>query len=130
MRCTFLNLAVSNGSFLTALLFVKSDCYINTVNINPADLYVKNSWLRVQENKMLAIGIMTGTVTESFLVATAQAGPHHSPYPIHKISIAPLEQDFCWDVSIWGMMFKFNAAAGTISPFPLLRVVKEKPVSI
>lgn len=96
---------------------MKSDCYINTARINPADLYVENSRLRVHQKKLLAIGIMTGTVTESFLVATAQAGPRHSPYPIHKISIAPLEQDFRRDVSVWGMMFKFNAAAGTISPY-------------
>ena len=66
---------------------------------------------------MLAIGIMTGTVTESFLVATAEAGPRHSPYLIHKISIAPLEQDFRRDVSVWGMMFNFRSAAGTISPY-------------
>ena len=104
-------------TFLRALLFVKSDYYINTARINPADLYVDNSRLRVQGKKLLAIGIMTGTVTESFLIATAEAGPRHSPYSIHKISIAPLEQDFRRDVSVWGMLFKFRVAAGTISPY-------------
>jgi hypothetical protein len=60
---------------------------------------------------------MTGTVTESFLVATADAGPRYSPYPIHKITIAPLEQDFRRDVSVWGTMFGFNAVAGAISEY-------------
>ena len=102
---------------MRALLFIKSECYVNTARINPADLYVDNFRLRVQEKKLLAIGIMTGTVTESFLIASAQAGPRHSPYSIHKISIAPLEQDFRRDISVWGMLFKFNVAAGTLSPF-------------
>ena len=60
---------------------------------------------------------MTGTITESFLIDTAQAGPRHSPYSIHKITTAPLKQDFQRDISVWGMLFKFNSAAGTISPF-------------
>ena len=60
---------------------------------------------------------MMGTVTESFLVATAQAGPRHSSYPIHKISIAPLEQDFRRDISVWGTLFNFRVAAGATSPF-------------
>jgi hypothetical protein len=106
-----------NRLFLRALRFVKSDCYVNTARINPADLYVENSRLRVLEKKALAIGIMTGTVTESFLVDTAQAGPRSLPYSIHKITIAPLEQDFCRDVSVWGMLFNFHTAAGSISPY-------------
>jgi hypothetical protein len=106
-----------NRCFLSALLFVKSNCYINTTRVNPEDLYVENSRLHVHKKKQLAIGIMTGTVTESFLVATAEAGPRFSPYPIHKITIAPLEQDFRRDTSLWGMLFKFNVVAGAISPY-------------
>ena len=106
-----------NRSFLCALRFVKSGFYVNTARVNPADLYVDNSRLRVQKNKSLAIGIMTGTVTESFLVASAEAGPRNSPYYIHKITIAPLEQDFRRDMSVWGMMFNFHTAVGSISPF-------------
>jgi len=69
------------------------------------------------KKNLLAVGIMTGTVTESFLVASAQAGPRLSPYSIHKITIAPLEQDFRRDVSLWGMLFNFHTAAGSISPY-------------
>ena len=106
-----------NRLFLRALRFVKSDFYINTARIDPADLYVENSRLRVNEKNNLAIGIMTGTVTESFLVASAQAGPRNLPYSIHKITIAPLEQDFRRDVSVWGVLFGFRTAAGLISPY-------------
>lgn len=115
---TFLNLAYYvNRLFLRALRFVKSDFYVNTARIDPADLYVESSRLRVHEKKNLAIGIMTGTVTESFLVRSAEAGPRNAPYAIHKITIAPLEQDFRRDVSVWGMLFKFHTAAGTISRY-------------
>jgi hypothetical protein len=106
-----------NRSFLRALRFVKSDCYVNTARIDPANLYVENSRLRVLEKKTLAIGIMTGTITESFLVASAQAGPRNSPYSIHKITIAPLEQDFRRDISVWGMLFNFHTAVGSMSPY-------------
>jgi hypothetical protein len=105
-----------NRTFLRALRFVKSDCYVNTARIDPAELYVENSRLRVQERKTLAIGIMTGTVTESFLVASAQSGPRNLPYSIHKVTIAPLEQDFRRDVSVWGMLFNFHDTAGSIGP--------------
>ena len=106
-----------NRSFLHALLFVKSDFYVNTARINPDDLFVDNFRLRVREKKLLAINIMTGTVTESFLVEAAQAGPHNSPYFIHKISIAPLEQDFRRDVSMWGLLFNFTVVVGMLSPY-------------
>lgn len=59
---------------------------------------------------------MTGTVTESFLVASAEAGPRHSPYAIHKLSIAPFEQDFRRDTSTWGLLFDFHVITGMISP--------------
>lgn len=113
----FKNLCYVIRSFLRALRFVKSDFYVNTARINPAELYVDNSRLRVRDKKSLAIGIMTGTVTESFLVASAQAGPRNSPYSVHKITIAPLEQDFRRDVSLWGVLFNFHTAAGSINPF-------------
>ena len=106
-----------NRLFLRALRFVKSDFYVNTARIDPAELYVEDSRLRLREKDILAIGIMTGTVTESFLAVAAQAGPSTSPYSIHKITLAPLEQDFRRDVSLWGMLFNFHAAAGSISPY-------------
>jgi len=59
---------------------------------------------------------MTGTVTESFLIESAEAGPPHSPYAIHKVSIAPFEQDFWWDTAAWGKLFEFIVISGAISP--------------
>jgi len=113
----FYNLCYVIRCFLRALRFVKSDFYVNTARIDPAELYVENNRLCVRDKKQLAIGIMTGTVTESFLVASAQAGPRNSPYSIHKITIAPLEQDFRRDASLWGALFNFHTAAGSINPF-------------
>jgi hypothetical protein len=88
--------------FLKALLFVKSGQYINTARVDPALLVVENSRLRIRDKKSLAICIMTGTLTESFIIDSCEAGPRSSPYPIHKVTIAPLEQDWRRDISVWG----------------------------
>jgi hypothetical protein len=58
---------------------------------------------------------MTGTLTESFVVESCEAGPRHSPYSIHKVMIAPLEQDWRRDVSVWGMLFDFHVISGMMS---------------
>jgi hypothetical protein len=107
----------SNSAFLRALLFVKSGQYVNTARIDPDLLVVENSRLRVRDKKafMLAICIMSGTLTESFVVESCEAGPRHAPYPIHKVTIAPLEQDWRRDVSVWGMLFNFHVIAGMLS---------------
>ena len=59
---------------------------------------------------------MTGTLTESYIVAPCEAGPRHSPYSIHKVTIAPLEQEMRRDASVWGMLFDFHVITGMIFP--------------
>jgi hypothetical protein len=103
-------------SFLKALTFCHSNQYINTARIDPALLYVENSRLRIKDKKHLAICIMTGTLTESYLIGSCEAGPRHSPYSIHKVTIAPLEQEMRRDASVWGMMFNFHVIIGMMSP--------------
>jgi hypothetical protein len=101
--------------FLKALLFVKSGQYVNTARVDPALLVVENSRLRIRDKKSLAICIMTGTLTESFIIDSCEAGPRSSPYPIHKVTIAPLEQDWRRDISVWGMLFEFQSIVGMYS---------------
>ena len=60
--------------------------------------------------------IMSGTVTESYLLDSCEAGPRHAPYQVHKVSIVPLEQDMRRDVSLWGLMFNFHIISGLMSP--------------
>jgi hypothetical protein len=105
----------SNRVFLKALLFVKSGQYVNTARIDPNLLVVENSRLRVRDKKSLAICIMTGTVTESFVVDSCEAGPRHAPYLTHKVTIAPLEQDWRRDASVWGLLFEFRSIVGMYS---------------
>lgn len=114
-RVFFFLTSLSTRAFLQALLFVKSGQFVNTARVNPALLVVENSRLRVRDKKQLAICIMTGTLTESFVVDSCDAGPRHSPYSIHKVTIAPLEQDWRRDVSVWGMLFNFHTIAGMLS---------------
>lgn len=104
------------SSFLKALMFCQSGQYINTARIDPALLYVENLRLRIKDKKSLAVCIMTGTLTESYLVASSEAGPRHSPYPIHKVTIAPLEQEMRRDASVWGLLFDFRVITGMMSP--------------
>jgi hypothetical protein len=59
---------------------------------------------------------MSGTLTESFIVSSSEAGPRHSPYSIHKVTIAPLEQEMRRDMSVWGMLFDFHVITGMMSP--------------
>ena len=76
---------------------------------------VENSRLRIRDNKSMAICIMTGTLTESFIIESSEAGPRSSPYPIHKVTIAPLQQDWRRDVSVWGHLFDFQRISGMLS---------------
>lgn len=58
---------------------------------------------------------MSGVVTESFLVASCLGGPSSSPYPVHKITIAPFEQEMRCDMSFWGEKFGFCITYGPIN---------------
>jgi hypothetical protein len=102
-------------SFLQALLFVKSGQFVNTARVDPALLVVENSRLRIRDKKMLAICIMTGTLTESFVIKSCDTGPRSAQYAIHKVTIAPLEQEWRRDVSVWGMPFNFDVIVGMLS---------------
>jgi hypothetical protein len=102
-------------SFLQALLFVKSGQFVNTARVDPALLVVENSRLRIRDKKTLAICIMTGTLTESFVIESCDTGPRSAQYAIHKVTIAPLEQEWRRDVSVWGMLFNFDVIVGMLS---------------
>jgi hypothetical protein len=103
-------------SFVKALTFSRSNQYINTARIDPALLYIENSRLRVKDKKCLAVCIMTGTLTESYLIEPSETGPRNMPYSIHKVTIAPLEQEMRRDASVWGMLFDFQTITGSVSP--------------
>ena len=111
----FLRHRFSTRSVLWALRFTKWGSYVNTARVDPALLRVINNRLRITDTKAMASCIMTGSITESFLIASAEAGPPHSPYSIHKITIAPFEQDFRRDTAVWGHLFDFHVISGMIS---------------
>lgn len=100
---------------IRALAFTKNGYYVNTARVNPSDLFVENNRLRVRDPRNLAVGIMTGTATESYLVDTTQAGPRNNPYAIHKLTLAPFQQEWRRDVSLWGLLFKFYIISGSVS---------------
>ena len=89
---------------------------MNTTRSEPELLCVVNNRLCVDDTGAMALCIMTGTVTESFLVASIDAGPPNATYPIYKLTIAPFEQEFRCDNAVWGLKFKFHVISGSISP--------------
>ena len=98
-------------SFVKALTFCQSGQYVNTARVDPALLYVENTCLRIKDKRTLAICVMTGTLTESYLIEAAEAGPNL----IHKVTIAPLEQEMRRDASLWGELFDFHVITGMMS---------------
>lgn len=100
-------------------MFVGYKQFVNTARIDPALLYVESSRLRITGTKNLAVCLMTGTLTESFVIEACESGPRSSPYNIHKVTIAPLEQDLRRDMSVWGLLFGFHLIAGAMSPMGL-----------
>lgn len=109
------DILLTTRAFLRGLLFVKSGQFVNTARVDPALLVVESSRLRVRDNKSLAICIMTGTLTESFVIDSCEAGPRTAPYAIHKVTIAPIEQEWRRDVSVWGLLFNFHVIVGMLS---------------
>jgi hypothetical protein len=101
-------------TIIKALRFVKCGSYVNTARVDPKILSVVNNRLRIADTKSMALCVMTGTVTESYLVGSAEAGPPHSPYAIHKVTIAPFEQDFRRDTALWGLLFDFHVIYGKV----------------
>ena len=90
--------------------------YVNTARVDPDLLHVVNTCLHIIKPKAMALCVMTGTVTECYLITSTEGGPPQVPYPIHKISIAPFKQDFRWDTAVWGKLFDFHVVLGMISP--------------
>jgi hypothetical protein len=93
---------------LKALAFTQSGVYVNTARVDPSKLYIDNQRLYLSDKKCLAVGLMTGTVTESFLVASTEAGRRSAQFQVHKLTIAPFEQEWRRDASMWGLLFKFT----------------------
>jgi hypothetical protein len=103
------------SALLQALQFVKSGQYVNTARVDPKHLYADNHRLKNADSKMLTIGIMTGTTTESFILSPCEGGPRHSPWNMHKVTIAPFTQDMRRDTSLWGLVLDFHVIAGLTS---------------
>ncbi|KAH9956047.1 hypothetical protein BGW80DRAFT_1257904 [Lactifluus volemus] len=85
-------------TIIKVLWFVKCGSYVNTARVNPKILSIVNNCLRITETKSMAL----------YLVGSAEAGPPHSPYAIHKVTIAPFEQDFRHDTALWELLFDFH----------------------
>ena len=81
------------STLLAALKFVKSGQYVNMARVDAKLLCCDNQHLKNSYSKTLTIGIMTGTMTESFLFTAVEEGPQHNPWSEHCITLAPFTQD-------------------------------------
>lgn len=67
------------------------------------------------DSKNLTDGIMTGMTTESFILTGVDGSPRHNPWTEHQVTIAPVTQDMCRDVSAWGLALDFHIIGGLAS---------------
>lgn len=64
--------------------------------------------MKLVATRQLAISIMTGVVSESFLVTSGMGGQCANLWMLHKITIAPFTQDMRQDNSLWGHLLNFH----------------------
>jgi len=83
--------------------------------IHPGKLAVDGRRVKIAGSGENAVGIMLGLVTECFLVSEGTGGSALSPYPVHKISIAPFAQEMRRETSLWGQLLGFQVISGTVS---------------
>lgn len=86
--------------------------YVNLAWTDPKDLYVDECHIKNIDGKKLSIGMMTGTVTESFLFTPVQGGPDNDPWTLHRITIMPFTQDIRRESSLWGLLLGFELVRG------------------
>lgn len=73
--------------------------------INPKHVYVDEWHTKNVDRKRLSVGVMTATVTKSFLSMPVEGGPGSGPWILHRITIASFTQDIRWETSLWGLLF-------------------------
>ena len=105
---------------LRGLLFVHSGDYVNMSCVDPGVLSPESSsstsrFIKIAGTRRCAVGIMLGIVTECNIVSAAIAGPPSATYSMRRITIAPFDQEFRRDTSVWGQVLEFHSIVGTIS---------------
>ena len=90
---------------------------MNLAQVNPKHVYVDERCIKNVDGKKLSIGVMTGTVTESFLFMRVEGGPDSGPWILHRITIAPFTQDIRWETSLWGLLLGFKLIRGLTGPY-------------
>jgi hypothetical protein len=90
---------------------------VNLARVDPKHLYVDERRIKNVDGKKLSVGVMTGTVTESFLFTPVEGGPGSGPWTLHKITIAPFTQDIRRETSLWGLLLGFDLIRGLTGPY-------------
>lgn len=82
--------------------------------VNPKLLYADSNRIKVIVTKKIAVGIMIGMITESDIISSATMG-FKNPYNVHRVTIAPAQQEFRRDMSVWGKLLGFTTITGPTS---------------
>ena len=57
----------------------------------------------------MAVCIMTGIITECAVISDGCTGGPDNEKVVHKVSIAPFQQEFRRDTTMWGRVLKFDS---------------------
>ena len=87
--------------------------------IDPGALSLDSSsstsrYIKIAGTRRCAVSIMLGIVSECNIVSPGFAGPPSATYSVRRITIAPFDQEFRRDTSVWGHILKFRSIVGTV----------------
>jgi hypothetical protein len=98
-----------------ALLFTKSGFFVNPARVSPDVFVAEAGRLKVKDPSSMAVCIMTGIITECSIISEGTTGGPDNEKTVHKVSIAPFQQDFRRDTTMWGRLLNFHSLSCGIS---------------
>jgi hypothetical protein len=111
-----------------ALLFTCSGFFVNPACASPEDFVQEGGCLKEKDPSATAVCIMTGVISKCSIVAEGVSGAQESIKAVHKVSILPFHQDFRHDTTFLGIVFQFNAIAGSVSADGIAFTMRPKPL--
>lgn len=110
---------------LDGLVFIKSGFFVNTSRVHPNSLIVELCRLKIAGTSHHAVGIMSDTITECFLLNEIVGGS----VTVHKVMITPFEQEMQRDLSLLGKLFNFQVVTGSVSHYGISFLTRKRHVS-
>jgi hypothetical protein len=112
---------------IRALLFTRSGMFINSARADPGLFYSDHGRLKLSSPNTVAVGVMTGVISECAIVAEGSIGAPESLRTVHKVTVAPFHQEIRRDTTLWGTVLGFYSISSAISLEGLAFTTRTKP---